>query len=111
MRIGPTFLTELRAAGADQVKCTWTTEDVWFNDGVSEADKAKVLAVLAVHDPNAITREMAIAAAIRGDTILATLKAMTSDQFDTWWANNVTTAAQAIQVLRRFAKLVILRLL
>lgn len=49
-------------------------------------------------------------AALSADTTLAQLKAMTNTEFDAWWLANVTTAAQAIQVLKRLAKLAIRRL-
>lgn len=41
---------------------------------------------------------------------LAQLKAMTRDQFNTWWSANVTNAAQAITVLKWIAWLVLRRL-
>ena len=41
---------------------------------------------------------------------LADLKAMTRDQFNTWWSANVTTAAQAMVVLKWIAWIAIRRL-
>lgn len=56
-------------------------------------------------------RAAAIDSAIAGDTTLAQLKAMTTDEFDTWWGANVTNLAQANTVLKRLARVVIRRLL
>ena len=49
--------------------------------------------------------------AIGGETTLAQLKAMSATEFDDWWNANVTNAAQAIQVLKRLARVVIRRVL
>ena len=59
----------------------------------------------------ALAAKQSIDVAIGADTTLAQLKAMTNAEFDAWWLVNVTTAAQAIVVLKRLAKLVIRRLL
>ena len=48
---------------------------------------------------------------IATDTTIATLKAMTNAEFDTWWSANVTTLAQANGVLKRLARLVLRRVL
>lgn len=56
-------------------------------------------------------RIQSLDSAIRGDNIIQTLKTMTAAQFDAWWDANVTTAAQAIAVLKRLVKLIIFRLL
>lgn len=52
-----------------------------------------------------ITRLAGIDAAITADTTLQTLMGMTSAELDTWWAANVTTAAQLINLSRRHLKL------
>ena len=57
------------------------------------------------------TRLESLDTAISNDTVINTLKSMTAAQFDTWWDNNVTNAAQAIGVLKRLVKLIIFRLL
>ena len=51
-RIGPTFGSELTAAGvADGV--AWSEDgEVWFNDDVTQAQREAVQAVLAAHDPS-----------------------------------------------------------
>jgi hypothetical protein len=49
--------------------------------------------------------------AIAADSTIAQLKAMTSAEFDTWWSANVTTAAQAINVLKRVTRVVLRRVL
>lgn len=56
-------------------------------------------------------RQAAIEQAISADSQLAQLKAMTNAEFDAWWSANVTTAAQAIQVLKRLARVIIRRVL
>lgn len=50
-------------------------------------------------------------AAIAADNVVAQLKTMTVAEFDAWWAANVTTAAQAIAILKRLARVVIRRVL
>lgn len=49
--------------------------------------------------------------AIAGDATIQTLRAMTVAEFDTWWAANVTTLAQANNVLKRIARVVLRRVL
>lgn len=56
-------------------------------------------------------RQAAVDAAIAGDATIASLKAMTNAEFDTWWAANVTNAAQAIGVLKRVTRVVLRRVL
>ena len=58
-----------------------------------------------------IARLQAIQDAIAGDTTLASLKAMSNADFDAWWAANVTTAVQAIGVLKRLFRVVLRRVL
>lgn len=58
-----------------------------------------------------VQRRASVDAAIAADTTIAQLKAMTPTDFDTWWAANVTTAAQAITVLKRIARVVLRRVL
>lgn len=50
-------------------------------------------------------------AAIKGDTTIAQLKAMTNAEFDAWWDANIDTAAKAIAVLKRLARVIIRRVL
>jgi len=47
---------------------------------------------------------------INNDTVLSNLKSMTNAEFNAYWSANVTTAAQANQVLKRLARLVIRKL-
>lgn len=54
-------------------------------------------------------RQAAINQAVVADTVVAQLKAMTNAEFDTWWAANVSTAAQAITVLKRITRIVLRR--
>jgi hypothetical protein len=56
-------------------------------------------------------REETLDSVIASDTQIQQLKAMTSDEFDTWWSANVTTLAQANNVLKRIARVVIRRVL
>lgn len=55
-------------------------------------------------------RLAAIDASIAGDSTIAQLKAMTIAEFDTWWAANVTTLAQANNILKRLVRLALRRL-
>ena len=50
-------------------------------------------------------------AAIGGDASLQAFRTMSKADFDTWWAANVTTAPQAIAVMKKLAWLEIRRLL
>lgn len=52
-----------------------------------------------------------LSAAISADTQITALKTMTNAQFDVWWDANVTTAAQAIAVLKHLVRVMIQRLL
>lgn len=54
-------------------------------------------------------RLAAIDDVIVGDATIAALKAMDAAAFDTWWAANVTTQAQANNVLKRVTRAVIRR--
>jgi hypothetical protein len=56
-------------------------------------------------------RKATFESAIGVDTIIAQLKAMTAAEFDIWWDANVTNAAQAIAVLKRLTRLMVVRLL
>lgn len=54
-----------------------------------------------------VQRRAQIDAVIAVDTTIQSLKAMTNAEFDTWWDANVRTAAEAIAVLKRLARVVI----
>jgi hypothetical protein len=56
-------------------------------------------------------RLVAVDSTIASDNIVASLKKMTNAEFDAWWSANVTTAAQAIAVLKRITRVVIRRVL
>jgi len=56
-------------------------------------------------------RREAFETTIRGDSIVSQLKGMTATEFDAWWDANVTNAAQAITILKRLTRLIIVRLL
>lgn len=49
--------------------------------------------------------------AIASDTTVAMLKAMNNADFDAWWSANVTTLAQANNILKRLARIVLRRVL
>ena len=49
--------------------------------------------------------------AIGADPVITGLKGMSVAQFDAWWDANVTSAAQAIAVLKRLIKVIIFGLL
>ena len=71
----------------------------------------------ATHDAAVAARQAALDQvqsqndAIAADSVVASLKAMTASEFDTWWSANVTTLAQANNVLKRIARVVIRRVL
>lgn len=58
-----------------------------------------------------IDRKDGLDTAMNSDTTLNDFKTMTNAEFNTWWAANVTTSAQAIAVLKRLARLIIRRVL
>ena len=79
-----------------------------------EAERDVEEAAWAAGEPARIaehSRLESLDTAIGNDGVIQTLKSMTAAQFDVWWDNNVTNAAQAIGVLKRLVKLVIRRLL
>lgn len=59
-------------------------------DAASEAERA---------------RQEAIDEAIRQDAVIQQIKAMSPAEYDTWWAANVTNAAQTIAVLKRVVRI------
>lgn len=80
---------------------------------VSDAEYAQLVAAQPV-DPEEqaeTVRKAAIDQAIAVDATVSSLKAMSNAEFDTWWAANVTNAAQAINVLKRITRVVIRRVL
>lgn len=57
------------------------------------------------------TRIEEIEAVVKGDTIIAQLKAMDNAAYSAWFDANVTTMAQAIQLLKRLTRVIIRRVL
>jgi len=47
--------------------------------------------------------------AVKTDTIINQLKAMTNVEYSDWFDNNITTSAQAIQLLKRLTRVIIRR--
>ena len=86
-----------------------STEIPLTAEELAAAAAATAAATAAMNTPEYLAAE-SIKAAVAADTTIAALKAMGNDQFDAWWATNVTTAAQAINVLKRLAKIVVRRL-
>jgi hypothetical protein len=113
--IGPTFFDEIKAAGISGDGWACSVDGRFSFNALPQATQDAILAVYAAHNPAAIpakqVRDADMDTAIAGDTVVAQLKAMTSAEFDTWWAANVTNAAQAIGVLKRLARVVIRKLL
>jgi hypothetical protein len=66
---------------------------------------------LSPEESSELARQQAVDEAIQSDSTVSALKAMTNAEFDTWWAANVTNAAQAINVLKRVTRVVIRRVL
>lgn len=58
-----------------------------------------------------VTCKAAIDAAITADAVLTQFKTMTNAEYSTWFDANITTAAQAITLLKRVTKLVRRKLL
>jgi len=76
-----------------------------------EEAAARVAAEAAHLASPEVVRLSSIDSAIGGDTTIASLKAMTNAEFDTWWAANVTNVAQLVGVVKRIARVVLRRLL
>ena len=97
----------------------WNDRSTWkvqFDD-VNEPTQAQLDAaavVLATFDPDAPTAEEARLAALQGDAQvvdwIAKLSSSDNAQIDTFFANNVTTAAQAINVLKAVVKVLAYKL-
>ena len=79
-------------------------------EAARDAEEAAWLAGQAARDAEA-ARVASLDTAIKNDSVLQNLKGMTAAQFDAWWDNNVTSAAQVIAILKRLVKIVIRRLL
>lgn len=113
--IGLTFFDEIKAAGISGDGWACRVDGNFSFGSLPQATQDAILAIYAAHNPAAIpakqVRDADIDTAIAGDSVVAQLKAMTTAEFDTWWAANVTTAAQAINVLKRVTRLVIRKLL
>ena len=54
-----------------------------------------------------VIRTGAIDTTIAGDTTINSLKTMTNAEFDTWWTANVTTLAQANNILKRITHILL----
>ena len=74
---------------------------------IEEADDAVVLTATAANRARLAEFDSAIA----GDANLQAFKGMTKAGFDAWWAANVTTAAQAIGVLKKLCWVLLRRVL
>ena len=57
------------------------------------------------------TRRASIHAETNGDAIIDHLKTLTASDIDDWFTANITNAAQAITLLKKLTKIVILKLL
>lgn len=75
-----------------------------------QAEEAAWPALAQARDA-AAARDASMDQAIAGDATIAQLRAMTSADFDIWWAANVTNLAQANNILKRLTRLAIRRLL
>lgn len=87
-------LVDMSVAEANAVQAEWDANA----DAYAAADPERQR--LAAHD-----------AAIVGDATVQLLRGMTVAEFDTWWAANVTTVAQASNVLKRVTRVVLRRVL
>lgn len=75
-----------------------------------QAEWAAEAAAQPARDAEA-ARVAALDGAISSDATVASMRAMTSAEFDAWWAANVTTVAQASNVLKRVTRVVLRRVL
>jgi len=66
-------------------------------------------ALVAQLSPEGV-RKAAIDLAIKNDTVVNTLRGMTAAEFDAWWTANVTNAAQALTVLKRLTRIVLMEM-
>lgn len=58
IRIGPTFGSELAAAGLSGLQFAWGDDGTFeWGDAVTEAQRAAVLAIYAAHDPAALAKD------------------------------------------------------
>ena len=76
---------------------------------LAAAAAATAAETAAQNTPEALAAA-SVAQAVAGDATIAALKTMDNAAFDAWWDANVTNAAQAINVLKRLAKIVVRRL-
>lgn len=102
--------------GRKDDKATWRID---FKDEATAGQRADGRAALnafdvAAHDAleaSEAVRTATVDAAIKADNVIQQMKAMTPAEYDDWWTANVTTAAQAIGVLKRVVRVLVRRVL
>lgn len=97
-------MPRFHATAEGPVQFTPAEEAEW--DAMAAAAAAAAPALQAEAD-----RKATLDTAVSTDTQLNAFKSMSKAEFDTWWAANVTNAAQAIAVLKKLALLIIRRVL
>lgn len=88
----------LVAGGTAKIGDLW--DGVRFTTPAMPAEKIKEIAI----------RE-GLESSVGGDAIIKSLKGMDQTEFDAWWTANVTNAAQAIGLLKRLVRMLLLRVL
>jgi len=80
-------------------------------DEVIAATVPYVPPVLSPDQIKAIAVREGLETSVSGDSIIKSLKGMDQAEFDTWWAANITNAAQAIGLLKRLVRILLLRVI
>jgi len=97
--------TQVRVEG-DAILANGAWTQVWVVNDLTGGDLTDAQARQAEVDRNA-----SIDGAINADTTIGALKTMTNAEFNTWWAANVTNTTEALNILKRLARVIIRRVL
>lgn len=117
MIIGPTFASELKAAGLNPEALAFEGDaktDIRLVTTLNAAQQATFDAVVAAHDPAAKLPDQIREDGFRADAqvqdLFNRLKNADQGQIDQWFANNITTAQQAIPLLKSIVKVLAIKL-
>lgn len=108
-RIGPTFSEELVSAGLSGLPFGWDDKGNFYGyDELSQEQQQGITAVLAGHNPNALTVVQQRTNTFKADParvdMIDRLRNATPAQIDTYIDNNVTNLAQARTFLKALTK-------
>jgi hypothetical protein len=105
----PATATDITVLPESAIPASREHRELWaFNQ-----DKTAVIvpaAAAAIKDAEQ-ARQAEIDSTIAADSVIASIKAMSSAEYDAYWAANVTNAAQAIGVLKRVVRVLVRRVL